>query len=474
MPLQLCRPCRHGTVLDNAESGCSLILNGGRDRKMRLLCFLPFLLSLLSVPNSALAQENDSTLFRQVRVLDGAGSAFVGDVLVRGESIEEVGASLDAGEADVIEGDGLWLTPGLIDVHTHYGTFLLPYSSNEGEGSDVTEQAHPDVGNTWIEHAVRPADPAFSYALSAGVTTVQVLPGSSALIAGRSIVVHTSPGVTITDITVDGSPRGLKLACGANPASRASEDRSFPNSRQGQVAFLREALSRAMKLGESGLRPTQLPQDQNGLESDKAKSAALLAISRADLPVHLHCYRAEDIFNWVTLLREFGVSRITVHHAAEAYKIAPFLVEQNVCVALWPDWWGFKREAEDAIFASAAIIDKLGGCVAMHSDIPVLGSLLNMEVAKAIAGGKRAGIDIAPERAFRWITENAARVLGIDGRRGTVQKGKAADLVLWTDNPLSIYSEPLRVYINGRVVFERELGKVASDFELSAIQEPAK
>ncbi len=427
---------------------------------------IALVVAFLGVPNAAIASERQSILFRQATILDGTGDKIRGDVLVRDGRIVEIGPDLPTDDTDIIDATGLWLTPGLIDVHTHYGTFLLPYSATNSAGSDITEQMAPHVGNTWIEHGVRPADPTFSYALAAGVTTAQVLPGSTGLVSGRAVTVRTSRGVTIEDIRLKSAPRGIKLACGANPAAMSGEDEAFPNSRQGQIAFLREALVQALAFERGGGRPTAEPSDQNELSKRQGNAASLLAAIHGEAPVHLHCYRAEDIFNWVVLLKEFGVPKITVHHASEAYKIAPFLVKNDICVALWPDWWGFKREAEDAIFAAAAMIDDLGGCVTMHSDIPALGSLLNIEAAKAAAAGKRAGFDIPTERAITWITGNAAKVLGIEGDTGTIRPGNVADLVLWSGNPLSIYSKPMQVYVAGQIAYDDTARNVASDFEL--------
>ncbi len=406
-------------------------------------------------------------------ILDGAGRRLIGDVLVRDGRIVEVGAIADAGNAKRIDATGRWLTPGLIDIHTHYGTFLLPQSDSGGDWSDITERSAPNVADTAIEHAVRSSDPGFSHALAGGVTTAQILPGSSVLIGGRSVIVHTIPTVTLAQMRFPGAPQGLKMACGGNSVNEGT----FPTSRQGQIAGLKRALQEAelylAKQGggeKSGRKPHGPPGGRQG--GGEAREATLAAAIAGELPVHLHCYRADDIATWLAVLKDFGITRVTVHHAAEAYKIAPMLARENVCVAVWPDWWGFKREAEDGIPENAAFIDAAGGCAIMHSDIPMLGSLLNIETAKAAAAGRRAGLDIPPERAIRWITSNAARAIGLEHRIGTIAPGMNADLVVWSGDPFSVFSKPDLVLIEGAVAFDRsdKSRRPVSDFELGRPQ----
>ncbi len=406
-------------------------------------------------------------------ILDGAGRRLIGDVLVRDGRIVEVGTVTDAGDARRIDATGRWITPGLIDVHTHYGTFLLPQGDSRSDWSDVVEGSAPNAADTSIEHAVRSNDPAFSHALAGGVTTAQILPGSSVLIGGRSVIVHTIPTVTLAQMRFPGAPQGLKMGCGGNSVNEGS----FPTSRQGQIAGLKRALREAQeylaKQGgdeKPGRKPRGPPGGRHG--GGEAREATLAAAISGELPIHLHCYRADDIATWLGVLKDHGITRVTVHHAAEAYKIAPMLARTNVCVAAWPDWWGFKREAEDAIPENAAFIDAAGGCAIMHSDIPMLGSLLNIETAKAAAAGRRAGLDIPPERAIRWITSNAARAIGLDHRIGTIAPGMNADIVVWSGDPFSVFSKPDLVIIDGAVAFDRSdrSRRPISDFELGRPQ----
>jgi imidazolonepropionase-like amidohydrolase len=411
------------------------------------------------------------TLLAGATVLDGGGARIEeGDVLMQGGRIVAVGKALPHGAARVVDARGRWITPGIIDIHTHYGTYLLPQTAVEASVSDVIEDSDPNVADTWIEHAVRPGDPAFSRALASGVTTLQILPGSGALFGGRSVIVKPLPAVTLDQMRFPNAPQGLKMACGGNPASSFGSRGRFPNSRQGEIAGIRAALLDAKRY------QADWDDYRAGRKADPPKRDlkldTLTAAMRGDLPVHLHCYRADDIARWISVLAEFGVHIAAVHHATEAYKIAPLLAEQHVCAAVWPDWWGFKREAEDGIPENAAFVEAAGACAILHSDIPVVGGLLNIEAARAAAAGRRAGLAMPPEKAIRWITSNAAKALQLDSKIGRIAPGMNADVVLWSGDPFSIYSKPDLVFIDGAVAFDRRdpASQRDTDFELGRPQ----
>lgn len=412
------------------------------------------------------------TIIRQATILDGAGNRLIGDVLMRDGRIVALGPDLanDSGATE-IAGRGKWVTPGLIDIHTHYGTYLLPQTAAEAEVSDVIEDSDFNVADTWIEHAIRPGDPAFSRALAGGVTTVQVLPGSGALFGGRSVILKPLPTVTMDQMRFPGARQGLKMACGGNPAGSFGGRGRFPNSRQGEIAGIRRALLDTRHYMEEWEDHGGGRKGGRGPRRD-LKMDTLAAAMRGDLPVHLHCYRADDIATWVSVLDEFGIRIAAVHHATEAYKVAPMLADRGICAAVWPDWWGFKREAEDGIPENAAFVDAAGGCAIMHSDIPVLGNLLNIEASKAAAAGRRAGLTIPPERAIRWITSNPAKAIGLGDRIGTIAPGMNADLVIWSADPFSVYSHVEQVFMDGAILYDRNAkdGAGASDFELGRPQ----
>lgn len=407
------------------------------------------------------------TLIVGVTILDGAGKRIDnGEVLIRDGKIVAVGQGLDRQGASVIEGKGRWLTPGVIDVHSHDGTFPMPLTSIDLKSSDVSEVSDPNVADTWVEHAVNAQDPAFSAALRGGVTTVQVLPGSTPLFAGRSVVLKPVPAVDIPAMKFPGAPQALKMSCGENAKSYFGEKDLAPNSRQGEIALVREAFLRAQDYRnewQAYAKGSSKKPPARDLKLD-----TLAAVLDGDIAVHMHCYRSSDMVAMLGVAREFGFRITAFHHAADAYKIAAQLKQAGTCIAVWSDWWGFKMELLDAIRGNAAMVDAAGGCVMMHSDSPVVGQRLNIEAAKAAAAGRRAGFDLPPEHVIRWVTSTPAKALGLGDRIGTIAPGFNADLVIWSGDPFSIYSKADQVFIDGAVAYDRAAPQRSprSDFEL--------
>lgn len=406
-------------------------------------------------------------LLTNATVLDGKGRRLESaDVLIRDGKIAAVGPDLAAHGAQVIDAQGRWLTPGIIDVHSHNGTYSMPLTSIDSTASDVSETSAPNVADTWVEHAVNAQDPAFSAALRAGVTTLQIVPGSVPLFGGRSVVVKPVPVSNVSAMKFPGAPQGLKMACGENPKSVFSKRKQAPSSRQGNVAVIRAAMLEARDYHDAW----QAYADGKTKVAPKRDMVmdTLAAVLDGDIPVHVHCYRAGDMTSMLEVAQEFDFHITAFHHATEAYKITHELNHAGTCAAVWSDWWGFKMELIDAIRENAAIVDATGGCVMMHSDSPVVGQQLHIEAAKAAAAGRRAGIDLPPEHIIRWVTSTPAKALGLGEHIGSIAKGYNADVVLWSANPFSIYSKPDLVYIDGALAYDRArpLDSERSDFEL--------
>ncbi len=387
-------------------------------------------------------------------ILDGAGQRTeAGDVLVRDGRIAAVGHGLSPRGVTTIDAHGRWVTPGIIDVHSHDGVYSLPQTAGDSDSSDVAELSDPNAADTWIEHAVNAQDPAFSAALRNGVTTLQILPGSTPLFSGRSVIVKPVPATDVYAMKFPGAGQGLKMACGENPKSFFGEKGRAPNSRQGEVALVREAFLKAQDYlqawrdYESGVRPVPPTRD--------LKLDTLAAVLTGDIAVHMHCYRAGDLTTMLGVAAEFGFRIRAFHHATDAYKVVDSLKRAGTCVAVWSDWWGFKMELVDAIRENAAIVDAAGGCVVMHSDSATVGQRLTIEAAKAAAAGRRAGLNMPPEHIIRWVTSIPARVLGLDDRIGTLAAGRNADLVIWSGDPFSIYTKADQVFIDGALAYDR-------------------
>jgi imidazolonepropionase-like amidohydrolase len=407
-------------------------------------------------------------------ILDGVGGRIDGgDVVIDQGRILAVGKELPRpAAAIVIDAHGKWITPGLIDVHTHAGVFTMPQTSSDAEASDVSENSSPNAANTWVEHAVRPTDPVFGRALAGGVTTLQILPGSTPLFGGVSVIVKPVPAVTVRAMKFPDAPQGLKMACGSNPKDYFGGKGMSPNSRQGELAMMRAAFLEAQnalerRAHDAGPGPGgRKSGGGHGPRESDLRVETLMAVLEGHLRVHMHCYRADDMANMIALSHEFGFHIAAFHHAAEAYKIAPLLASEGICVAGWPDWWGFKREAEDGIRENVAFVDAAGGCAMMHSDIPILGDRLNTEAAKAAAAGMRAGLSLPPQRAIRWITSNPAKALGLEDRIGRIGAGMNADVVVWSGDPFSVYTRAEKVFIDGALAFDASQPRRDSDFEL--------
>ncbi|MGD8580905.1 MAG: amidohydrolase family protein, partial [Lysobacterales bacterium] len=247
-----------------------------------------------------------------------------------------------------------------------------------------------------------------------------------------------------------------------------------PSTRMGNVAGYRAQWIEARryiydweeyenrKPGKNGDKDVSEPKRDLRLET-------LAGALKGEILVHMHCYRADEMLTILDMADEFGYKVTAFHHGVEAYKIADTLAERGVCGALWADWWGFKAEAYDGIQENIAIVDRPpGSCAIVHSDSAEGIQRLNQEAAKAMTRGRRAGMDIEPERAIRWVTSNAAKALGILDRTGTLEPGKMADVVLWNGNPFSVYALADQVYIDGALLYARNnpARQPESDFEL--------
>lgn len=424
-------------------------------------------------PSTYQPLPSSPTLFKNVTLIDGIGGVQQNtSVLLENGKIAAVGNNISVDDdVAVIDGKGKWLTPGIIDVHSHLGVYATPDGAAHADGNEMT---NPVTAQAWAEHSVWPQDPGFSRALAGGVTTLQILPGSANLVGGRSVTVKNLPNRTVQEMKFPGAPYGLKMACGENP-KRVYGKKGGPGTRMGNVAGYRQAWSDAQHYQrswdkyyadiEAGKNP-KVPKRNLKLDT-------LAKVLKGDILVHMHCYRADDMGTMLDVMDEFGYHITSFQHAVEAYKIADKLAEKNVCSAMWADWWGFKAEAYDGIQENVPMVHAAKACAIVHSDSDLGIQRLNQEAAKAWANGKRAGIDISEGDAWRWLTSNAAKSLGIFEQTGSIEKGKQADVVLWSENPFSTYAKTEKVFIDGALVFDRYQPEnwPVSDFDLGQVGE---
>jgi imidazolonepropionase-like amidohydrolase len=415
------------------------------------------------------------TLLRHATLLTGEGQRLEQtDLLLKNGRIAWVGNGDVPPGTREIDASGRWITPGLIDVHSHLGVYPSPSVDAHQDGNEMSD---PVTANIWAEHSIWPQDPGFGKALAGGVTALQILPGSANLFGGRGVTLKNVYSTSYQGMKFPGAPHGLKMACGENPKRVYGQRNKLPSTRMGNVAHYRAEWIAAQDYIDRWARyEAQLAAGDEEATAPlrDLRLETLAGVLQGEIIVHMHCYRADEMMTILALAEEFEYRIGTFHHAVEAYKIADELAQQQVCGALWADWWGFKMEAYDGIQENIALVDRPPGwCAIVHSDSPEGIQRLNQEAAKAMGKGRRAGMDIAPERAIAWITSNAARSLGIEHMTGSLTPGKMADVVVWSDNPFSIYSKADLVFIDGALLYDRKdpARQPVSDFELGQLQE---
>jgi imidazolonepropionase-like amidohydrolase len=415
------------------------------------------------------------TLIVDATVLDGAGRRFEhASVLLRDGKVAAIGTQLPAPSGTkTIDAHGRWVTPGIIDVHSHDGDFALPFTSLDLAAGDTNESTDPNTANVWAEHSITVQDPSFARALAGGVTTLQILPGSSNLIGGRSVVLKNVPATTVQAMKFPGAAYGMKMACGENPKNTYGSKGRFPSTRMGNVAGVRAAFADAAVYRQKWLDYEAGREDKR--PDDDLKKDTLAGAIDGDIRVQWHCYRADDMATLFDVAKEAGFHIAAFHHAVEAYKIPQLFVRNNTCAVVWSDWWGYKMEALDGIRENAAFVDAGGACVTLHSDSPWLGQRLAIEAGKAYAAGRRAGLEIAEEHAIAWVTSNPAKVLGLDAAIGSLEPGKNADAVIWSGDPFSVYTHADQVFVDGALVYDRTdpARRPRADFELGQPAMPA-
>lgn len=416
--------------------------------------------------------EYHPVLIQNATVLTATGEQIEnGSVLFADGKIVAVGKDIEAPSDDdleIIDAKGKWVTPGIIDAHSHLGVYPAPSVPSSADGNEMTAPVTADV---WAEHSVWPQDPQFQLALAGGVTALQILPGSANLVGGRGVTLKNVAGRSVMEMKFPDAPYGLKLACGENPKRVYGSKGQAPMTRMGNVAGYRKAWIDAQEYMEkwdeyeAGSGSGKPPKRDLRLES-------LAGVLRGEILIQNHCYRADEMAVMMDIAKEFDFEITTFHHAVEAYKIADLLAENDVCAALWSDWWGFKQEAYDMVEANVALVDKAGACAVVHSDSATGIQHLNKDAAKAMTAGNRLGMDITPAHAIKWITINAAKSIGVEDKTGSLEKGKMADVVLWDGNPFSVYTRAEKVFIDGALMYDRNNQKYqpVSDFDLGIIE----
>lgn len=367
-------------------------------------------------------------------VVPVTGPAFAGTLLVEDGKISALGPGLTAPrDAEVVDAAGAWLLPGLIDAHVHLGI----HEEGEGwAGDDVNETTDAVTAAVRALDAINPLDVGFDDAIAAGVTTVNVNPGSANPIGGLTVAIRTH-GRVVDDMVLR-EPSGLKSAMGENPRRVHGDLGRTPSTRLGVALVLRQALTQA-----------RIWLDADDKERDRSDlvSAALSRVLSGEIPWRQHAHRTDDIMTAVRIAHEFGY-KLVLDHATEAHLIADRLAKENVPVLYGPIMTSRNKiEVRHRTPRAPGILAAAGVDVSIITDHPVVPiDYLIHQVALACKHGMDA------QEALRSVTINPARVLGLHERIGSLEVGKDADLVLWSGDPLDTRNRAQQMWQAGREV----------------------
>ena len=406
-----------------------------------------FLMALAGCATSlfgqAMAAHQDVVIKNAIVMTVTHGNIKNGSVYIKDGKIAAVGESVNApANAIVIDAEGRYLTPGIVDSHSHIAL-----------DDDVNEATSPVTPQMIMKDAFDYQDKAIYRALAGGVTTSLLLHGSANMIGGQAVVVKHKYGDSRDALLFPNAPGSIKFASGENPKRVYGGRDQLPSTRMGNFAVQRQALVEAQdyirEWDNYNAKVNRGDKDANPPKRD-LKLEALADVLRGKLMVQIHCYRADEMLTEIAMAKEFGYKLRAFHHALEAYKVADQLAANNVGIATFADWWGYKQEAWDAIPWNAVMAMRKGVRVAIKSDSEDYTRRLNQEAAKIMRYG-----GATEEEALKMITLNAAWIVGVDDRVGSIDVGKDADLVIWGGYPLSSYGVPEKVLIDGEVYFDR-------------------
>lgn len=409
------------------------------------------LLAVCLAPALLLAQQASPTQTQDVLIKNALvmtvthGNIKNGSILVKDGKIAAVGENLSApAGVAVVDAGGKFVTPGIIDSHSHIAL-----------DDDVNEATSPITPHMMMMDAFDYQDKAIYRGLAGGVTTSLLLHGSANMIGGQAVVIKHKYGLGRDAMLFPGAPRSIKFASGENPKRVYGSRDQLPSTRMGNFAVQREALVQAqdyMKEWDNYEAKVKKGDKEASQPKHDLKLEALADVLRGKLMVQIHCYRADEFLNEIAMAKEFGYKIRAFHHALEAYKVPEKIAAENIAIATFADWWGYKEEAWDAIPWNAVISMRKGVRVAIKSDSDDFARRLNQEAGKTMRYG-----GATEDEALKMITLNAAWIVGVDDRVGSIDVGKDADLVIWDGYPLSSFAVPNKVFIDGGVYFDRAL-----------------
>jgi imidazolonepropionase-like amidohydrolase len=402
---------------------------------------LPIALGVVSL--SAQSTSSQDIVIKNATVMTAShGTIEHGSVWVHAGKIAEVGATVNApASAQTVDATGKWLTPGIIDPHSHSAL-----------DSDINEATSPVTPSMMMVDAFDNRDKALYLALAGGVTTELLLHGSANMIGGQAVVIKNKFGLSRDAMIFPNAPRSIKFASGENPKRVYGSRNQLPSTRMGNFEVMRQSFedAKAYMANWDAYNAKVAKKDSTAVAPKKdLKLEALADVLRGKLYVQIHCYRADEFLTEEAIAHEYGYKIRAFHHALEMYKVAPEIAKEGTAIATFTDWWGFKDEAWDAIPWNAVMSMRKGVRVALKSDSNDHIRRLNQEAGKMIHYG-----GATEDEAIRMVTLNPAWIIGVDDRVGSIDPGKDADLVLWNMDPLSTYARAEKVYIDGDLFFD--------------------
>ncbi|MFL5732524.1 MAG: amidohydrolase [Chloroflexia bacterium] len=348
--------------------------------------------------------------------------------------------------AEVVDAVGKVITPGFIDAHTHVGIGEMAVGR---EGSDTNESTDPVTPQVRAIDATYPGDTAFADALAAGITAVNVMPGSGNVIGGLAVLLKTY-GTRIDDMVIR-HPTGLKAAMGENPKRGFGDQKKMPSTRLGIAGLMRENLVKAHNYLQKR-DAAELQADPTKPFERDLKLEAIGMVLRKEIPMRWHAHRSDDILTAFRIRDEFGFDMV-LDHATEAHLIADELVKRNIPAVVGPNLTArYKVELKGRTLATPGILVRAGVKVALTTDhwvVPV--QYLPLALVMAV----KEGLDRS--QALKLVTSNPAEIMGVGDRIGSLKPGSDADLVIWSGDPLDIYNRPEKVYVNGKQVYEYQV-----------------
>jgi imidazolonepropionase-like amidohydrolase len=420
------------------------------NRRGRFITVATFI--LLGAPPATLAAPPDTTpviVIQNATILTVTkGTIERGSILIKDGKIAEVGPSIKAPkDATVIDAEGKFVTPGIIDCHSH---IAIDGGVNEGSISVSSIANTAEVLNSDDVDIYRD--------LAGGVTTANILHGSANSIGGQTVVIKLRWGQPASKLPFEGALPGIKFALGENPKrsnfSIPGQPKRYPATRMGVEETIRGAFTEARdyKNAWSAYNKKVAAGDKSALPPRRdLRLDPLVEVLEGKRYVHSHCYREDEILMLMRVAKEFGFKVRTFQHVLEGYKVADELAAAGVGASTFSDWWSYKVEAYDAIPYNAALMTKRGVLVSINSDDAEEATHLNQEAAKSMKFG-----GLTHDEALKLVTINPAMQLGIDKRVGSIEVGKDADLVIYNHDPLSAYAVVQKTLVDGRVMFDRD------------------